>query len=45
MISSGMREPIDWAPVVRAGWVSALYALPAAAWAFLVFLRRDVTGG
>jgi ABC-2 type transport system permease protein len=40
-----MREPIDWAPVIRAGWVSALYALPALAWAFVVFLRRDVTGG
>jgi hypothetical protein len=25
--------------------VSALYGVPAAAWAFLVFLRRDVTGG
>jgi ABC-2 type transport system permease protein len=40
-----LREPIDWAPVVRAAWVSALYGVPAAAWAFLVFLRRDVTGG
>jgi ABC-2 type transport system permease protein len=40
-----MREPVDWAPVVRAAWVSALYALPAGAWAFTVFLRRDVTGG
>ncbi len=40
-----LREPIDWAPVVRAAWVSALYAVPAAAWAFAVFLRRDVTGG
>jgi ABC-2 type transport system permease protein len=40
-----LREPIDWAPVVRAAWVSALYAVPAIAWAFTVFLRRDVTGG
>jgi ABC-2 type transport system permease protein len=40
-----LREPIDWAPVVRAAWVSALYAVPAAAWAFAVFVRRDVTGG
>jgi ABC-2 type transport system permease protein len=40
-----LREPIDWAPVVRAAWVSALYAIPAAAWAFTAFLRRDVTGG
>ena len=40
-----LREPVDWAPVVRAGWVSALYALPALRPAFAVFLRRDVTGG
>ena len=40
-----MREPVDWAPVIRAAWVSALYALPALGWAFTVFLRRDVTGG
>jgi ABC-2 type transport system permease protein len=40
-----LREPIDWAPVVRAAWVSALYALPAIATAFTIFLRRDVTGG
>jgi ABC-2 type transport system permease protein len=40
-----LRDPIDWAPVVRAAWVSALYGLPALAWAFTHFLRRDVTGG
>jgi ABC-2 type transport system permease protein len=40
-----LREPVDWAPVVRAAWVSAVYAVPAAAVAFTVFLRRDVTGG
>ena len=40
-----LREPIDWAPVVRAAWVSALYAVPAAAWGLTIFLRRDVTGG
>ena len=40
-----LREPIDWAPIVRAAWVSALYGLPALVWAFLHFLRRDVTGG
>jgi ABC-2 type transport system permease protein len=40
-----LRDPIDWDPVIRAAWVSALYGVPAAAWAFLVFLRRDVTGG
>ncbi len=40
-----LREPIDWAPVVRAAWVSALYGVPAVAVAFTVFLRRDVIGG
>ena len=40
-----LREPIDWDPVIRAAWVSALYGIPAVAWAFTVFLRRDVTGG
>jgi len=39
-----LRQPTDWAPVVRALWVCALYAaLPLAA-AYLVFLRRDVAG-
>jgi ABC-2 type transport system permease protein len=40
-----LREPADWAPVVRAAWVSAAYALPALAVAFTAFLRRDVAGG
>ena len=40
-----LREPSDWAPVVRAVWVSALYALPALGVAFTTFLRRDVAGG
>jgi ABC-2 type transport system permease protein len=40
-----LREPADWAPVVRAAWVSALYAVPAIAVAFTAFLRRDVAGG
>jgi ABC-2 type transport system permease protein len=40
-----LREPIDWAPVIRAAWVSGLYGIPALAWAFVHFLRRDVTGG
>jgi ABC-2 type transport system permease protein len=40
-----LRTPIDWVPVVRAIWVSALYAVPALVAAFLVFLRRDVAGG
>ena len=40
-----LREPTDWAPIVRSAWVCALYALPAAFWALTDFLRRDVTGG
>jgi ABC-2 type transport system permease protein len=40
-----LRTPIDWAPIVRAAWVCALYGLPALLGAFLVFLRRDVAGG
>jgi ABC-2 type transport system permease protein len=40
-----LREPIDWAPVIRGAWVSAAYSLPALAVALTVFLRRDVAGG
>jgi ABC-2 type transport system permease protein len=40
-----LREPTDWAPIVRSAWVCGLYALPATLWALTVFLRRDVTGG
>jgi ABC-2 type transport system permease protein len=40
-----LRTPIDWAPIVRAAWVCAMYGVPALAAAFLVFLRRDVAGG
>jgi ABC-2 type transport system permease protein len=40
-----LREPTDWAPIVRSAWVCALYALPAAFWALTVFVRRDVAGG
>ncbi|MEY2442266.1 MAG: type transport system permease protein [bacterium] len=40
-----LREPADWAPIARAAWVSALYAVPALGWAFVAFLRRDVAGG
>jgi ABC-2 type transport system permease protein len=40
-----LREPVDWDPIIRSGWVSALYGLPALLAAFVVFLRRDVTGG
>ena len=39
------QVPTDWAPITRAAWVCALYAVPAAATAYLVFLRRDVDGG
>jgi ABC-2 type transport system permease protein len=39
-----LRTPIDWAPIVRALWVCALYAFPALIAAGLVFLRRDVAG-
>src|ERR1700733_8123416 len=40
-----LRQPIDWAPIVRAAWVCALYGIPALGTAFLVFLRRGVAGG
>jgi ABC-2 type transport system permease protein len=40
-----LRTPIDWAPIVRAAWVCAMYAVPALFAAYLVFLRRDVAGG
>ncbi|MGC9220245.1 MAG: ABC transporter permease [Solirubrobacteraceae bacterium] len=40
-----LRTPTDWAPIIRAVWVSALYGIPALSGAFLVFLRRDVAGG
>jgi ABC-2 type transport system permease protein len=39
------RVPTDWEPIVRGLWVSAAYGLPALFAAYLVFLRRDVTGG
>jgi ABC-2 type transport system permease protein len=38
-----LRDPIDWDPIVRAAWVSALYAVPALFAALTVFVRRDVT--
>ncbi len=40
-----LRTPADWAPIIRAAWVCALYGLPALGAAYLVFLRRDVAGG
>ena len=39
-----LRSPVDWAPIVRAVWVCALYGIPALMAASLVFLRRDVAG-
>lgn len=40
-----LRTPADWAPIVRAAWVCALYAAPCLVASYLVFLRRDVAGG
>jgi ABC-2 type transport system permease protein len=40
-----LREPIDWAPVIRGAWVSAAYAIPCLFAALTVFVRRDVAGG
>ena len=40
-----MRTPTDWAPIAHSAWVCALYGVPALIAAYLVFLRRDVTGG
>ncbi|MGB2954088.1 MAG: ABC transporter permease [Gaiellaceae bacterium] len=39
-----LRVPADWAPVMRAIWVCALYILLPLSTAYLVFLRRDVAG-
>jgi ABC-2 type transport system permease protein len=39
-----LRSPVDWAPIVRAAWVCALYGVPALIAAGLLFLRRDVAG-
>ena len=38
-----LRVPADWAPVVRAAWVCAIYTLVPLTVAYVVFLRRDVT--
>jgi ABC-2 type transport system permease protein len=40
-----LRDPVDWAPVVRGAWVSAAYAVPCLFAALTAFVRRDVTGG
>ncbi len=39
-----LRTPADWAPVIRALWVCALYILLPLFGAYVVFLRRDVAG-
>src|SRR5207245_11517449 len=39
-----LRVPADWAPVIRAIWVCALYIAAPLSAAYLVFLRRDVAG-
>jgi ABC-2 type transport system permease protein len=38
------RSPVDWSPIVRGLWVSAVYAALALVAAFVVFQRRDVSG-
>jgi ABC-2 type transport system permease protein len=40
-----LRDPIDWTPIIRAAWISVLFAVPALCFAFTNFLRRDVSGG
>jgi ABC-2 type transport system permease protein len=40
-----LRLPTDWAPIQHSAWVCALYAVATLVPAYLVFLRRDVTGG
>jgi len=39
-----LRVPVDWAPVIRAAWLTAAYALPPLFAAYLLFLRSDVAG-
>jgi ABC-2 type transport system permease protein len=40
-----LRTPIDWAPIIRAAWICAIYGFASIFTAFLVFIRRDVAGG
>jgi ABC-2 type transport system permease protein len=37
-----MRDPIDWAPIIRSAWVSAAWAGASLLAAWTVFARRDV---
>lgn len=39
-----LRTPTDWAPVIRAVWLCAIYLVVPLVGAYLVFLRRDVAG-
>jgi ABC-2 type transport system permease protein len=39
-----LRTPADWAPIIRALWLCALYISVPLFAAYLVFLRRDVAG-
>jgi ABC-2 type transport system permease protein len=38
------RTPLDWAPIVHAAYISAVYATASLTVAWAHFLRRDVTG-
>jgi len=40
-----LRTPIDYAPIIRAVWICAIYGGGTLFAAFLVFIRRDVAGG
>ena len=39
-----LRRPTDWAPIVRAAWLCAIYIFVPLFAGYLVFLRRDVAG-
>ena len=39
-----LRVPVDWAPVVRASWLTAAYAIPPLFASYLLVLRGDITG-
>ncbi len=38
------QTPTYWTPIIRAIWVSAIFAAVPVAGSFVVFLRRDVAG-
>jgi ABC-2 type transport system permease protein len=39
-----LHTPVEWSPIVRGAWLSALYALPPLVASYLIFLRGDVAG-